>query len=301
MEHSHKHNHGSAGINANRLLLATFLNLLISAVEFAGGLFSNSLSLLSDALHNLGDTFATFIAYIASRYSRKKNTVKATFGHKRIEILAALLNAVLLGVLSVLLFKEAWGRLTNPQPINTSVMLIVAAIGMVANVAALVILKKDAGKSINVRAAYLHLISDSLSSVVVIIGGLLIRFYNIYWVDPVITFIIGLYILKETYAIIKETINILMQNTPVGLNPVEIQKEVEKIRFVKNMHHLHLWNLTDQEIFLEAHIDITNDLLLSEADKVRDEIIKSLHNNFGIKHVTLQFEYRVEDKKDLIH
>jgi len=277
------------------------LNLLITVVELIGGLLSNSLALLSDALHNLGDAFATFIAWIASRLSSRESTEKATFGLKRIEILSALLNSVTLIVLSIYLFREAWFRLQNPEPVNSVIMLVVAAIGLLANIYAVILLKKDSSNSLNVKAAYIHLIGDSLSSVVVIIGGILMLYFQIYWVDPIITFLIGLYILKETYQILKETVIILMQHTPENLNLQEIKTEIEKIREVKNIHHIHAWNLTDQLVHFEAHVEITDDLLISQLEIVRKEIETILRNSFYIDHITLQFEYQTEDHKTLIY
>ncbi len=298
--HTHSHFPADKKINSKNLLWVTLLNLLITLAELAGGLLSNSLSLLSDALHNLGDAVATFIAWIASRLSNRNSTPKTTFGLKRIEILAALLNAITLIVLSIYLFREAWLRLQNPEPVNSVIMLIVAVVGLLANIYAVIILRKDSAKSLNVKAAYIHLIGDSLSSVVVIVGGLLMLYFEIYWVDPIITFLIGLYIMKETFQILKETVGILMQHTPEGLNLHEIKKEIEKIREVKNIHHIHAWNLTDQLIHFEAHVDTNDDLLLSQAEKVREQIENILRDSFKIDHITLQFEYKTDDHKSMI-
>jgi len=297
---SHHHSHNDT-INKKNLLYATLLNLVISGAEFVGGVLSGSLALISDALHNLGDAFATLIAYIAALISGKKTNSKNTFGLIRVEIFAALINAVILIVISLYLFVEAYRRLQNPVEINSRIMLIVASIGLVANVLALFLLHKDSEKSINVRAAYLHLIGDSLSSVVVIIGGVLIMFFEIYWVDPVITFIIGIYILKETYSILKESVDILMQKTPPNVDIAMIKQEVEKVDGVKNMHHIHAWNLNDQKIYLDSHIDTLNDLPLSEVNTVRKRIEDLLKHQFGVDHITLQFEYKEDDDKDMIN
>ena len=285
--HSHEHE-----INKKNLLYATLLNLIISIFEIIGGLISGSLSLLSDALHNLGDAFSTFIAYVASIIAGKKSTPERTFGYKRIEILAALLNSLLLIGITVFLFVEAIERLKDPQEIKARLMLIVAVIGLIANVIAVIILHKDSNHSLNVKAAYLHLIGDSLSSVVVIIGGILIYFFDIFWVDPVITFLIGLYLLKEAVKILNETIKILMQNTPGNLNIEEIKTLIERDNRIHNIHHIHAWNLTDQKIYFDAHIDTLNDLSLSEVNIVRKDIERKLKSEFNIHHITLQFEYR---------
>ena len=283
------------------MLYATGLNVFISVAEFAGGILSGSIALLSDALHNLGDAFATLIAYLAHRVSKKQSNSNNTYGMLRVEILAALLNAVALIVISIFLFVEAWERLKNPMMVNTKIMLVVAMLGLAANVYALALLHRDSKKSINIKAAYLHLIGDSLSSVVVIIGGILMFFFQIYWIDPIITFLIGIYILKETFSILKESINILMQKTPGNINLDKIKNQIERIEGVKNLHHIHVWALNDQKVYFDSHVDTLNDLRLSEVYTIRKRIEKILHSQFGIDHITLQFEYRVEDDKEMIN
>ncbi len=295
------HHKPKSEVKTRNLLLATGLNLIISFAELAGGIISGSLALLSDALHNFGDAVATLIAYIATILSKKKTSSKHTFGLKRTEILAALLNSIILIVVSIYLFFEAYKRWKNPVEIDSRIMLIVAMIGLLANIYAVLLLRKDSKKSLNVRAAYIHLIGDSLSSVVVIIGGLMIMFFKIYWVDPLITVLIGIYILKETISILSETITILMQNTPKGLNIKKIKKEIEILEEVENIHHIHAWSLTDSQIYFEAHIDTLNDLRLSDVSTIREKIFRILHEEFNIDHVTLQFEYKVLDDKELIH
>ena len=297
-KHRHKHRHP---VNEKNLLVATFLNTVIAIVEFAGGILSGSLALFSDALHNLSDAFATFIAYMAILIGKRDANPKRTFGYKRIEILAALINAVILIVISVYLLKEAWLRWNNPEPINSMIMLVVAMVGLLANVFALIILKKDAGKSINVKAAYIHLIGDSLSSVVVIIGGVLISLFKIYWVDPLITLFISLYIIRSGYLILKEAVNILMQSTPDDLDLVAIKTRVELIPEVLNIHHMHAWMLTDSDIHLEAHVELNSDLALSQVKTIQHDIELLLKLNFKVQHVTLQFEYLTNHAPSLIH
>jgi cobalt-zinc-cadmium efflux system protein len=211
LSHPHPHNHrqdlsGNAHSGKN-LLISILLNLTVSIAEVIGGLISNSLALISDALHNLGDTFALFIAYIAALISRKTLSPKKTFGYKRIEILAALFNAVILVVIIVFLFIESFKRLANPESIKGLIMLIVAVIGFSANLISVILLKKHSGKNINIRAAYLHLLGDTVSSVMVILSGILIYFFNLFWIDPLVTILLGLYLLKETYMILKEAVD----------------------------------------------------------------------------------------------
>ena len=299
-KHKHKGRHRHP-VNEKNLLVATFLNTVIAVVEFAGGILSGSLALYSDALHNLSDAFATFIAYMATLIGKREANPKLTFGYKRIEILAALINAVILIVISAFLLREAWQRWNHPEPINSMIMLVVAMIGLLANVYALIILKRDAGKSINVKAAYVHLIGDSLSSVVVIIGGVLISLFKIYWIDPLITLFISLYIIRSGYIILKESVNILMQSAPDHLDLTAIKNQVERIPEVLNIHHMHAWMLTDREIHLEAHVELNSDLALSQVKTIQRDIELLLKKNYRVHHVTLQFEYLTNHAPSLIH
>jgi len=295
---NHHKNRPTSGKN---LLIVTILNAVITVAEIIGGLISNSLALLSDALHNLSDTIAVFIAYVANRYSKKPSNEKQTFGYKRVQILAALLNAVVLIVISVYLFYEAYHRLLEPEPIKGLIMLIVAFIGLLANLAAVLLLRKDKKRNLNIKAAYVHLLGDTLSSLAVIIGGILIYFYSWYWVDPIITFLIGIYIIKETWSILKETIEILMQSTPRGINVKRLREDVERIPEIENIHHLHIWNLDDQSIHFECHVDLKENLDLKSAETIRTEIAKILEERHNISHVTIQFEHKWCEDKGLIH
>lgn len=297
-KHTHNHRHA---VNENNLLTATFLNLVITVVEIAGGLLSGSLALLSDALHNLSDTFATFIAYLAILIGKREANQKKTFGYKRLEILAALINAVILIVISVFLMREAWHRLNDPEPINSMIMLVVGMVGLLANIYAVLILRKDAGKSINVKAAYIHLIGDSLSSVVVILGSVAIRIFKIDWIDPVITVLISIYIIRSGFVILKQSVNILMQSSPDHLDLSLIKSRIEQEPDVLNMHHIHSWMLTDSEIHLEAHVELKKDLKISQVGPIQKRIERSLIKDFGITHITLQFEFGTKHSPSMIH
>lgn len=299
--HGHSHSHGhTEDLNNKNLLFATVLNLVITVAEIAGGLISNSLALLSDAIHNLGDTFAVLLAYIANRIGSRKANERKTFGYKRIEILTALLNAVILIVITVFLFIEAWERFQDPKPIKSLIMFGVATIGLLANLYAVILLKRDSKRNINIKAAYLHLLGDTISSVAVIIGSVLIYFFNIYWIDPLVTVLIGLYILKEAFSVVHESVNILMQAVPRSLNLNKIKISLESISAINNIHHVHVWMLADNKIHFECHADLNNDLKISETNKLYNQISKILENKFGISHVTIQFGFDCCAEKKLI-
>lgn len=304
MSHTHHHNHqvhSGESLAEKNLLLSTLLNLSVSIAEVIGGLLSNSLALISDALHNLGDTSALFIAYIASHISKKTSTPKKTFGYKRIEILAALFNAIILVAIIVYLFAEAIRRFNHPEPIKGLIMLIVAVVGFAANFISIVLLKKHSTKNINIRAAYIHLLGDTVSSILVILSAILIYFFNLFWIDPLVTLLLGLYLLKETFLILKESVDILMQATPPGLDLNRVKEKLESIPGIDNIHHVHAWNLNDQEIHFECHVDLKSDFRISETEDIQATIREILVNNFGIRHVTVQCEYNCCEDKNMIH
>lgn len=288
-------------VKANRLLAATVLNLIIFFAEIAGGLISNSLSLITDALHNLSDGMAIFVAWVANKISKRPSNLKKTFGYKRIEILAAFLNALILIAISLYLFYEAALRIISPEPVKGLIMLVVAIIGLLANLAAVLLLHRDAEKNINVKAAYLHLFGDTLSSVAVIIGGIFIYFFDLYWIDPVITILIGIYIIKETWKILKQTIDILMQGSPAGLDLDLVRQDLEQIPEIANIHHVHIWNMDDQSVHFECHVDLVENISISETDNIYYMIEEILKETYHINHLTIQFEHHKCDDKEMIH
>ena len=275
----------------SRLIISAGLNFVTVIVQVIGGLASGSLSLLSDALHNLSDAVALAVSFIAVRLSKKKNTEAQTFGYKRAEILAALFNACTLVVVSFFLFKEAIVRLIHPHPINSLFMLAVAVVGLAANIISVFLLKAHAHADMNVRAAYVHLFSDFLSSIAVIVGALMIFISRTYWIDPVLTFLIGIYVLRQGYKIIEESTHILMQHVPKGISLRDIQIEIESIDGVKDIHHAHLWAVTERDIFFEAHINVSRDMPVSETCILVKQAEDTLKKRFNITHVTLQLEF----------
>lgn len=299
MGHQH-HSHHHEVKEGKNLLITLLLNFVISFVEIIGGIFSNSLSLISDAIHNFSDGFAMLVAYVALRVSKKDSNFKNTFGYKRVQILAALFNSATLIVICVFLLFEAYHRFVSPEEIKSMPMLIVAAIGLVANLLGVILLKSHSKDNLNIKSAYLHLIGDTFSSVAVIVGGILIYFYEIYWVDPLITVLISLYIIKETLSVLIETYNILMQSAPKGIDIPKISKEIQQIEKVKDIHHVHVWSLSDKETHFEAHVSLTKDLKTSECEQLIKEIEYLLHENHHINHVTLQMEYEFCEDKTII-
>jgi cobalt-zinc-cadmium efflux system protein len=275
----------------NRLIVSAGLNFATTVAQVIGGILSGSLSLISDALHNFSDTVALVISFFAVRLAKRKNTEAQTFGYKRAEILAALFNACALVVVSIFLFKEAFARFNHPHPVNSVLMLSVASVGLIANIVSVFLLKAHAHEDLNVRAAYVHLFSDFLSSIAVIIGACAIFISKAYWIDPALTILIGIYVLKEGYKIIEESTRILMQYVPKGINLREIQAQIEGIDGVKDIHHAHLWAVTERDIHFEAHINVSRDMPVSETCLLVKRVEEILKDKFAITHVTLQIEF----------
>ena len=290
----------SCQFKEKNLIIVMGLNFAITLVEVIGGLLSGSLALLSDALHNFSDGIAVIVSFIALRLSKRENTLRSTFGYKRAEILAALFNSSLLIIISFFLFREAYLRIQRPQEIESRLMIMVALVGLVANVISVWLLKPGSKDNMNLRSAYVHLFSDSLSSLGVIIGGILIYYLNITIVDPILTFAIGAYVLKEGFDIFKKTTNVLMEKTPAEVDILKIKEVIEKIPEVDNLHHVHLWQINDREFLFEGHIDVKKDITLTEAERLRSNICSILLNKFGINHATLQMEYNACKDKEII-
>jgi cobalt-zinc-cadmium efflux system protein len=293
-------NHMNHHFREENLIITMVLNFIITLVEVIGGLLSGSLSLLSDALHNFSDGISVMVSFIALKLSKRENTLKNTFGYKRAEILAALFNSSFLIIIYFFLFKEAYLRIQHPQNIESKIMVTVALVGLIANTISVFLLKSELKDNMNIKSAYIHLFSDSLSSVAVIIGGIFIYYFNLTIVDPILTFIIGAYVLKEGFEILKKSASILMEKTPVQINILKIKEVIEKISEVDNLHHVHIWQINDKEFLFEGHIDVKENINLSKAEKIRSDINSILSNKFGINHTTLQIEYNCCKDKEVI-
>jgi len=222
-----------------------------------------------------------------------------TFGFKRAEIIAALFNSSLLLAIAIFLIYEAVHKFFHPEPVGSNWVIWLGVLSIVLNSASVLLIKDDSHENMNVKAAYLHLMTDVATSVAVVVGGLLMKYLHIYWVDSVITILIAFYLIYASYDIIKESVAILMQFAP-EINLDELAKSVSEIKEVENIHHIHIWRLNDHDIFLEAHIDFSNNLKLETVTKKLEQIEETLRSKFHISHITLQPEYNRDDKKDLV-
>lgn len=275
-------------LTGGRFLLVTVLNVVITVFELLGGLLSGSLSLLSDAFHNLGDALSVILSYVAHRIGARHQTRQNTFGYRRVEILTALLNAGVLIIVSVILGIEAVRRLLHPAPVKGDIMLWVAVISFVANLLSTLLLNKGAQHNLNIRATYLHLLSDALASVGVIIGAVLITVWQISWVDPTITLLVAGYIIYESWPIILQTFSILMEGAP-RLDYEAIAHDICALPMIKGVHHLHAWQIDENNLVISVHVNL-DDVLLSQAEPVYRQIEALLCHKYNINHVTIQAE-----------
>lgn len=299
IEEHHGHSHSIEGYSTAKIIFTIILNLIIGLAEVIGGILSGSLSLISDALHNFSDALAIIITYIAIRLSRITESESFTFGFKRGEIIAAFINSSALLIISLFLIWEAYSRFIHPVRIKPDIMFIIAVIGLLANLLGAFLLKKESGKSINLKSAYLHLISDAVTSMAVVFGAVSIYYFEIFWIDPLLTVLISLYIMKESYHIFKETIVILMMGKPKSISLSEIKKDIEQFDGVNNIHHVHIWMLTDNLIHFEAHLDIEK-VDICELDDLITRIENMLKEKHGIVHTTLQAESSKCYNKNLV-
>ncbi|PCH77764.1 MAG: cation transporter [Flavobacteriaceae bacterium] len=297
--HSHHHHHPV--LSGKKLLLSIVLNSIITVAQLVFGFISGSLALISDAIHNFSDVISLILSYVANRLSlRKKQTSKQTFGYKRAEIIAAFINAITLIVIGLWLAVEAVQRFFDPQIINGTIVIWMAFLGILVNGFSVLLLKGDADHNLNMKSAYLHLLTDLLTSVVVLIGGILITFYQVYWVDAFLTILIAFYLVYMSWSIVVDTLKILMLFAPDHLIIEDIEKEILNISAVKNIHHVHVWQLNDHDCHFEAHIEFRNDIRLSDFDVYCEQLEDLLKNKFGINHVNFQPEFNRDDEKKYI-
>lgn len=279
MSHAHHHHHDG------KLSFAVFINIVLTIVQIIGGLVSGSLSLIADALHNLSDAGAILIAIFARRIARKPATSQMTFGYKRAEILGALINSTTLIIVGLYLIYEALDSFINPQPIDGWIVVWIASIALLIDaVTAWLTYQSGAKNNLNLKAAFIHNISDALASVVVIIAGSLIILYQWYVVDLLATIAISLYVIYHGYSLAKQTMIILMQAVPEHFDVDKLTADLERLDMVTKVWHLHVWQLDDKEVFLEASVEFTS----AEIPHALGKIKEFLKNNYDITHSTIE-------------
>lgn len=299
MSHSHSHNHKQQ-VEGKNLLFSIVLNVIITLAQIIGGIISGSLALISDALHNFSDVLSLIFSLVAHKLSKRKASFNQTFGYKRAEILAAFVNAATLVIVAFILIYGAIERLIAPIEIESNLVIWLALLGIIVNGFSVLLLKKDANHNMNMKSAYLHLLTDMLASVAVLIGGLLMLFYKIYWIDSIMTLGIAIYLIVVGFDLLKKATKILMLFTPDHIYIKEIVREVHKIKGVNKLHHIHVWHLNEEELHLEAHLDCAEDIKMSDFNELLHQIEKVLLEKFEINHINIQPEFKKEDPKDYI-
>ena len=296
----HNHNHNHMDLKSKKLGFSILLNIFITIAQAIGGLISGSLSLLSDALHNFSDVIALIISYIADKLSQKKFTVEQTFGYKRAEVIAALINAASLIAIGMMLAKEAIIRFNEPVEIESIFVIVLAGCSILVNGGSVLLLKKESEENMNMKSAYLHLFFDMISSVAVLAGGIGMYYLQVFWIDSVLSIMIAVYLIYSSFGLLTKTIKILMQFVPSDLDLIAIKDIILQIPLIENIHHMHVWQLNDKEVQFEAHIDFKKDLSLSKVCETNALIKKLLKDKFQIEHTVLQPEFGVMDNKQLI-
>jgi cobalt-zinc-cadmium efflux system protein len=295
--------HGSGGHEISnldrRLWISAALNLTITLVELAGGLLAGSLALLADAMHNFADAGALGVAIFARWLGRRAPTLRHTYGFKRAEILAALLNAAALIAISLLIGREALARLFHPETVRTSVMLVAALIALAANLASVGLLKSHSREDINVRSAFLHLLQDALASCAVVAAALLTRTGVGPYVDPVAAILIGFVVLRSAVSIVQESLHTLLEGTPPDLNVEDLARAVSG-RFANvRLHHVHIWEVGPGQRVLTAHMK-TGATSVVDAECVAADLRRYLHAEWNIEHATFEAEANGCGKEEIL-
>jgi cobalt-zinc-cadmium efflux system protein len=286
MTHPHEH-HTEMG---NRPLIITMgIIIVIMIIEIIGGLLSNSLALLGDAGHMLVDALAIGLSLFAFNLARRPSTMTRTFGYHRVEIMAALANGSVLVLVSAFIFYEAAQRFSQPPEVKTPLMLVVAVIGLIANIAGIMLLRQGSHSSLNIRGAFWHILGDTISSVGVIAAGVIIAITGWSIADPIVAIVIGIVILWGALRLVRDSVDILMESVPKNISVEKVVEDIKKVPGVREIHDIHVWTITSGIVALSAHLMI-EDQMVSLSTDVRDSVNRMLAERYAITHTTLQLE-----------
>ena len=287
------HDHGHANIDPNsgdrRVAIAIWANGLLTVAQIVGGILSGSLALIADALHNFSDMASLVIAFAARKIARRPADERMTFGYGRVEIVAALINYTTLIVIGFYLIYEGGMRMIDPPEVMGWTVVILGGIALVVDTLTAMLTYSMQKGSVNIRALFLHNLSDALASVAVIVGGTLIILYDMRWVDPAITIGIALYILYLSFTEIGGPIRTLMLGSPPDIDGNDVVRAIQIVDGVVDVHHVHLWQMQENAAALDCHIVVERDRM-GEADKIKENVKSVLHERFSIEHSTLEFE-----------
>ena len=286
MSHAHAH-HLTV---SRKLTVATIANVIVVVAEIAIGVYAGSLALIGDALHNLTDALALVIALVAVRLERRKPTASKSFGYQRTGILAAFINAAMLLTFTIFVFREAWVRLHETHVVATTPMLITAAVALLVNGGTALSLHHHSRDDVNLRGAFVHMIGDAISSAGIIVAAILIRTTGAPQWDAAVSIFIGVLILWSSYGVLRESVNLLLEGTPAGIDPDEVTRALGRIEGIHGVHHLHIWALGPSSPALSAHL-MVGDVPVSTTATLLDQINELLAHDYRIAHTTIQFEF----------
>lgn len=286
MPHSHSYNENTGD---QRLTAAVVVNVVLTLAQVVGGILANSLSLIADALHNFSDAAALGIALFARKISRKPADHLKTFGYKRAELIAALINLTTLIIIGLYLIYEAIFRFVQPEPVAGWTVIIVAGIALLVDVVTAILTYRQSKHSLNIKAAFLHNVSDALSSVGVMIAGVLIIYYDWYWVDPLLTLLIAGYVLYQGFSLMPKTIHILMEGAPENIDLNDLINVLEGMDQVDSIHHVHVWQLDEHRNALEAHVVVQSNEL-HNIESIKQRVKWVLRDRYCIDHSTIEIE-----------
>jgi len=285
MEHNHEH----AAPVGRKLLYGIVLSITILIVEVIGGVFSNSLALLSDAGHVLTDVFALGLSWYGVRQATRPANHRMTFGYHRVGVIIAILNALSIFAIAGFILYEAYHRFQQVEEVNSPLMAGIAAVGLAANVVVVLWLRHEQRGNINVRSAFWHALSDALASIGVIIGGLVIFLTGQYWVDPLVSVIISLIILASAWSILREGLRVILEATPKDVDVRAMITTIKQIKGVEDVHDVHVWSISSDLRAMNGHI-LIDDISTSKAALIREEIEQVVREKYQISHTTLQLE-----------
>jgi cobalt-zinc-cadmium efflux system protein len=280
----------SRSFQRRTLWIALVLNAGYMAIEIVGGVLFNSLALVADGAHMLSDVGGLAIALLAHSLLARPATARHTYGLQRSEVLGALVNGVALVAVVGWLVFEAFERLASPQPIQGGAVLVIGSLGLLVNLGSAALLKRAQGSSLNVRGAFLHMASDAWGSVAVIVGGAAVVVWGATWADPLASLVVAALILWVTWNLLRDTVHVLMEGAPAGMDAREIERALSAFEGVRTVHHLHLWNLASDVPALSAHVVLDDDRSLHEAQLTGERLRAILRHRFGIEHATLELE-----------
>lgn len=283
------HAHHSAIPVESKLKFGVIITLSILAIEIAGGLLSNSLALLSDAGHVFADVLALALSWYGVRQAKRPSSHRMTFGYHRVGVLIAIVNALSIFAIAAIIFYEAYHRFLNPGEVQGLLMVSVAIVGLAANIFVALWLRSEQRNNLNVRSAFWHALGDALASIGVIVGGVIIMFTGWFWVDPIISALIGVIILLAAWQILKEGMRVLLEATPSGVDVVKMIQVLKQMPAVKDVHDVHVWSISPELRAMSCHV-LIDDLPTSQTTDIRQQIAEVLEQQFNIEHTTVQME-----------